>query len=52
MPWYVIWKNKLGTVMGFIEDENELPKSWETEEKALEDMEDHILKNSCDYIEL
>jgi len=53
MSWYVVLKNPTtNKVFGFLMDEDDMPMEFPTEEAAHEAMRDHMLENSCDYIEL
>jgi len=53
MPWYVVWRNQQGKVVGFItEDEEEMPKEWDTEDDARDAMVGHLLELYSTFIEL
>ena len=53
MPWYVICRNpSTYKVLGLLMDEKDEPMEYPTEEAAHEAMRDHMLENSCEYIEL
>lgn len=54
MPWYVVIRNPMNRhILGFLTDgDQDTPQSWDTEEKAKEDMKGHLCEHSCDYIEL
>ena len=50
--WYAVWKNQQGRVCGFITGDYEMPKEWESEEAALEEMKGHVLEHYTEYVEL
>ena len=49
--WYIVWRSE-GRVMGFIEDEDERPVSFDSKQAAMNSMVNHALENQVEYIQL
>ena len=50
--WYAVyWNQDMTKIMGFIVDDEALPKSWESKTEAMADLKDHMLRPYVEFVE-